>query len=147
MSVQSEHTGSGRIPNRLTVVDTSGPSAWGALSCNTQSLPCSAGEIIVLRVEGEVDLCTLSILQAALDYGLDQQPAHLVVDLARMTFCSARGLDLLTRTGRTTAGKATGYAVSGVPPQIDRVWTLVWDGDLPVRYHSTAAAVTAIRAA
>ncbi len=147
MSVQPEHTGSGDIPNRATIIDTSGPADWGALSCNTESLLCSAGEIIVLRVGGEVDLCTVPILRAALDDGLDQHPAHLVVDLAQMIFCSARGLDLLTQTGRTAAEKATGYAVSGVSPQIDRIWTLVWDGDLPVRYRSTAAAVTAIRTA
>jgi uncharacterized protein (UPF0218 family) len=67
VSVQPEKTGSGNVRGRVAVVDTSGPSAWCAFSCTTQSLPCSAGEIIVLRVEGEVDLCTLPILQAALD--------------------------------------------------------------------------------
>lgn len=146
MSVQPEHAGSGNILNRVAIVDTAGPAAWCALSCTTESLLCSAGEIIVLRVGGEVDLCTLPILRAALDDGLNQHPAHLVVDLTRMSFCSARGLTVLTQTGRTAAEKETGYAVSGTSPQIDRIWPLVWDDDLPVRYRSTAAAVTAIRA-
>ncbi len=148
MSPQPEHTGSGDIPNPVTLADINDPAVWCSFSCTTESLRCcAAGEIIVLRVEGEVDLCTLPILRAALDDGLDQHPAHLVVDLGQMTFCSVRGLDLLTQTGRTAAEKATGYAVSGVLPQIARVWTLCWDGYLPVRYRSTAAAVTAIRAA
>ncbi|MGH3898962.1 MAG: STAS domain-containing protein [Pseudonocardiaceae bacterium] len=101
----------------------------------------------MLRIEGEVDLCTLPMLRAALSDTLDQHPAHLVVDLARMTFCSARGLTLFTQLGRTATEQATGYAVSGVPAQVDRVWALGWDGDRPVRYRSTATAVTAIRAA
>jgi hypothetical protein len=44
-----------------------------------------------------------------------------------MTFCSAGGLDLLTQTRYTTAEKATSYAVSSVPPRIDRIWALVWE--------------------
>lgn len=143
MQVQSERTRvGGGTPT--TTSDVSGPLAGSALSCITESLPCSAGEIIVLRVDGEVDLCTLPILRAALDDSLDRHPAQLVIDLARMTFCSVRGLDLLTKTGRITTGNATGYAVSGVSPQLDRIWTLGWDGDLPVRYPSTATALTAI---
>lgn len=145
MAAQPEHTtGSGDIPHRTaTIGDIDDPAAWCAFSCTTQSLFCSAGEIIVLQVKGEADLATLPILQAALGDSLDHHPAHLIVDLARMTFCSAGGLNLLTQTRYTTAEKATSYAVSSVPPHIDRIWTLAWDGDLPIRHRSTAAAVTA----
>ncbi|MGH3784770.1 MAG: STAS domain-containing protein [Pseudonocardiaceae bacterium] len=101
----------------------------------------------MLRVSGEVDLCTLPTLQTALDHSLDQHPIHLVVDLAQMTFCVARGLDLLSQTHHTAAENATGYCVSGALPHIDRPWTLLWDGDLPVRCRSTSAAVIAIWAA
>ncbi len=120
------------------------PLPWCSLACATESFPDAAGEIIVLRVSGEVDLCTLPTLQTALDHSLDQHPAHLVVDLARMIFCSVRGLALLTQTRHTAARNAASYTVSGVLPHIERHWTLLWDGDLPVRYRSTAAAVTAI---
>jgi hypothetical protein len=71
----------------------------------TRSLLCSAGEIIVLQVKGEVDLGALPILQAALGDSLDRHPAHLIVDLARMTFCSAGGPDLLTHSRYSTAEK------------------------------------------
>lgn len=146
MSVQPGLFGSGAVSEPVATGDINDPATW--CSCTTESVRCSAGEIIVLRVDGEIDLCTLPILQTAMGGSLDQHPAHLVVDLARMTFCSARGLTLLVEVGRTAAAKATGYVVSGVPPEIDRVWTLLWDrGDLPVRCRSTAAAVAAIRAA
>lgn len=134
------HTGSGAIP-----VTSAIPAV--RLSCTTQSLLCPAGEITVLRVAGEVDLGTLPILQAALDYALGARPTHLVVDLAAMTFCSVRGLALLTTAGRTAAEKTIGYAVSAMRPHPDLVWTLCWDGDLPTRHPSTTAALTAIQAA
>lgn len=127
--------------------DLDGSAAWCPFSCTIESSQCTADEIIVLRVAGEVDACTIPILQTALDTSLGQCPAHLVVDLARMTFCSAHGLDLLTQTHRIATATATGYAVTGVPPHTNRVWTLCWEGDLPIRYPSTAAALTAIRAA
>lgn len=72
----------------------------------------------------------------------NQYPAYLVVDLARMTFCSVRGLDLLIQAGRIAAERETGYAVTGVLPQIHRAWTLCWGNDRPIYYRSTAAAVT-----
>jgi anti-anti-sigma factor len=137
------HTGSRDTPHRAaTAGDTNGPGC--SLSCAARSMLCAAGEIVVLRVVGEVDLCTLPVLRAALGAGLAAHPAHLLVDLTAMTFCCARGLDLLTQTAHTTAGKATSFAVSGVSPQIARIWTLGWDGDLPSGYRSTAAAMTAI---
>lgn len=133
---------------QITPENPRSPSALSTprclLSCATESLGCAPGEIIVLRVAGEVDLCTLPTLQTALDHGLDQYPAHLVVDLAQMTFCCIGGLGLLTRTRHTAARNATSYTVSGVRPHIDRLWTRLWDGDLPVRCRSTAVALTAI---
>lgn len=141
MSVQLEHPGSGEtLHPDIDVLD-----AGSLLSCAIESFQCTEGEITVLRVSGEVDLCTLPILHAALDGSLDQYPAHLVVDLARMTFCSARGLDLLTQTGRIATEKEIGYAVTGVLPQIHRAWTLCWGSDRPICYRSTPAAITKIR--
>lgn len=115
-------------------------------SCTAESLSAPAGEIVVLRVGGEVDMLTLPELAAALDGSLDQRPAHLVVDLARLRFCSARGMGLLVRAGATAVERGIDYAVCCVPAQIDRVWGELWAAELPVRYPSAAAAVTAIRA-
>jgi anti-anti-sigma factor len=143
VSVQPEHHRVRRYPSSAAIGDINDPATWCALSCTIQSLLCSTGKIIVLQVKGEVDLGTLPILQAALGDSLDRHPAHLIVDLARMTFCCARGLDLLTQTCYATADKAASYAVSSVPPHIDCVWALGWDGDLPIRHRSTAAAMTA----
>lgn len=143
MSMRPEHTGSENTYNPAL----GGLAPWRLLSCTIESLQCATGEVIVLRVVGEVDLCTVPFLHAALDAGLDQDPAHLVIDLALLTFCSLRGLDLLTQTHRIATAKAIGYAVTSVPRHINRVWALGWGDALPSCYHGTAAALTAIRAA
>jgi len=142
MSAQPEHTGSGETLHP----DIDGLAAGSLLSGAIESSQCAEGDVIVVRVVGEVDLGTIPILQAALDASLDQGPAYLIVDLARMTFCSVRGLDLLTQIGRIAAAVATGYAVTGVLPRINRVWTLCW-GDRPVHYPNAVAAVLGIQAA
>ncbi len=134
----------GEISDPITPDDLSGSP--GRCSCSTESLRTTVGDLLVLRVAGEIDLCTLPTLQRALEDSLGRRPAHLIVDLARTTFCSVRGLEMLTRTGHTAAQEATGYAVTGVPPRLNRVWVLGWDGELPVRYRSIVVAVAAIRA-
>ena len=133
MSVQPEHTGAGETLHP----DIHDSAAESLLSGAIESSQCAAGEIIVVRVVGEVDLWTIPILAAALDASLDQRPAYLIVDLAQMTFCSVRGLDLLTQIGRIAAATATSYAVTGVLPHIHRVWTMCWGSDRPVRYRSS----------
>lgn len=146
MSAQAERIGSGDTSHRAAAIrNVNDPAAWCSFCWTTESVFCAAGEIIVLRVVGEVDMCTRSILQAALGVGLDCHPAHLLVDFTRVTFCSAQGLALLIQTGRTAAEEATSFAVCGVPPQIYRAWTLVGDDDLPICYLTTDAAVTVIQ--
>jgi anti-sigma B factor antagonist len=97
-----------------------------------------------LRVAGEVDLSTVPVLQAALADSLVRGPCHLVVDLAGLTFGSARALTLLVDAGRTAAGQGTGYTVSAASELVIRLWMLLWDaGDLPIRYPTAAAGVIA----
>lgn len=59
MSVQSEHPASGDLPHRAaTIGDINDPAGWGSFCGATQSLLCAAGEIMVVRVTGKVDLST-----------------------------------------------------------------------------------------
>ncbi|MQA15179.1 MAG: STAS domain-containing protein [Pseudonocardiaceae bacterium] len=129
---------------RLDVGGHQAPAA--ACSCTTESLPSPAGELTVLRVGGEVDLLTTPVLRAALDYHLDRRPAHLLVDLARLRFCSARGMGLLVHARVTATKRGIEYAISAVPSRLGRLWDELWPGELPDCYPSTAAAVAALRA-
>lgn len=146
MSVPSERpTRSADNPHQaVTTDDFNDPAAGCSFSCTTESLPDAAGELVVLQVVGDVDLGTVPILQVALGESLQAHPAHLLVNLTKMTLCSARGLDLLTQTGNTAGGQATSFAVRGVSPQLDCIWTRLGDGDLPIRHCTAAAAMTAL---
>lgn len=115
-------------------------------ACTTDSLFTPAGEIIVLHVGGEVDLVTLPVLEAALNANLDQEPDHLLLDLAGVTYCSARGMALLVTTADYAANQGVGYVVSGVPAWLDRIWQIFFTDGPPARYRSAIVAVTAIQA-
>jgi anti-sigma B factor antagonist len=111
-------------------------------ACTVSSVSLSAGDIVVLRVAGEIDLGTDAVLRCALDAVLDQQPAHLVVDLAELRFCSARGMSVLVAAAVSAAAHGTQYAVSGAPGRITRFWSMLWPvGQLPVQFPTTVAAV------
>jgi anti-anti-sigma factor len=116
-------------------------------SCTATSIPAPAGEILVLRIAGEVDLLTIAVLQGALTSSLARGPSHLLVDLAELTFCSVRGLSLLVQAGRTAAGQGTGYSVTAASRQADRAWTVLWPaGELPTQYATAATGVAAAMA-
>lgn len=121
--------------------DTAGPASC---SCTAIPLFSPAGEIIVLRVSGEVDLATIDLLRAALDALLDQRPYHLVVDLAALSFCDGQGLDELVTAACTAARNGTGYAISAPSAQADRLWSTLWPAaEVPIRYPNAATAVLA----
>jgi hypothetical protein len=118
--------------------------AAAACSCTATSIPTPAGEVLVLRVAGEVDLLTIEVLQGALTSGLARGPCHLLVDLAEMTFCAVRGLSLLVQAGGTAAGQGTGYSVTAASRQTNRAWTVLWPvSELPTQYPTAAAGVAA----
>jgi len=119
----------------------------GQCSCTTISIPSPAGEVLVLRVAGAVDMLTIAVLQSALTGGLARGSCHLLVDLAELTFCDVRGLALLIQANHTAVGQGTGYAVSAASSQATRVWTILWPvGELPTQYPTAAAGVAAAMA-
>jgi anti-anti-sigma factor len=101
-----------------------------------------AGDIVVLRVAGEVDLDSFAGLDAALDDVLDRRPDHLIVDLTGLVFCSFQGLAAITRTAKAAAANGTRYSMSGASLLIARLWPNYWpNGDAPPIHPTTAAAV------
>jgi anti-anti-sigma factor len=116
-------------------------------SCSATSIPAPAGEVLVLRVAGEVDLLTIDVLQGALTSSLARGPCHVLVDLVELTFCSVRGMGLLVQAGRTAAEQGTGYSVTAASPQVDRAWALLWPVGEPTRCSTAAAGVASAVAA
>lgn len=103
------------------------------------------GDVVLLRVAGEIDMLSLAVLRDALGVAMARQPADLVVDLAGVVFCCVRGFLLLAGGARAAQNSGIGYALSGLNPHLDRVATLIGPEPGCVRYRSVAAAISAIR--
>lgn len=77
---------------------------------------------------------------------LGRRPAHLVVDLGHLRYCSTRGTGMLVQAGLIAAERDVGYALCGLSSHLDRIWSTVWGSGLPTRYGTVATAVAAIHA-
>ena len=116
-------------------------------SCHTTSLPTPAGEIVVVRVSGEIDLSNDHVLQAALTEAARRRPSHVIVDLVGTTFCSMRGLAFLVNAAAGPAIRRDRYALTGAAPAIERALARGWsEDDLPARHPTTRTAVLAAMA-
>lgn len=120
-----------------------GVGAAGAqCSCTATSMASPAGEVIVVRVAGEVDLLTISYLRDALADSVARDPCDVIVDLSAMTFCDVRGMAALVEAGATAAGRGIAYGVAAAPALVNRVWPLLWpEGELPRRFPNAAVGV------
>jgi anti-anti-sigma factor len=65
-----------------------------------------SGPVTVIRVRGDLDLCTMDLLTERVDQVLRQQPLRLVLDLADLTFFCADGVRALHHIHHAVAGIA-----------------------------------------
>lgn len=115
-----------------------------ACSCTTESFATPGGEIVVLRVVGEIDVASLGFLRARLDAVLCGTRHHLVVDFAAVSFCSVRGFAVLAATADLATALGIGYALV-LPTVLARYWAMLPFAEIQL-YHSVAQAVVNIRA-
>ncbi len=54
-----------------------------------------AAGVTLVRVRGEVDLLTAPLLRAELDHQVDLMPSVLIIDLTRVVFFGASGVEVL----------------------------------------------------
>ena len=147
MSVQDVASSERRDQARTPAVAGARGDPGGSCWCSSTSLPSPTGEVIVLEVAGEVDLCSLPVLRAALAEVIGRRSDHVIVDLAEVRFCSVRGLTVLAEAGATAAGAGTAYAIGGASRLANRVWALGWpEAELPIRFPTAGAAVLAVLA-
>ncbi|MDN5919077.1 MAG: STAS domain-containing protein [Pseudonocardia sp.] len=125
--------------------DTDVAPAGTQLSCQTETLSSPGPPVTVLSLAGEIDTSTAPTAATVLRAALGQAPGPLVVDLARLTFCSAAGLGLLGEPTATAAGHA--YVLAGMSTHLIRVAGVSWPVGHPDHYPHAAAAVIALRAA
>lgn len=133
------------LPRGQPVWTTDLASPVDGCSCQVEAEAGPAGQILVVRLIGDIDALTHPTVKAALAAALDQVPGNLVVDLAGVRFCGVCGFVLLAEVARTARASGIGYAVSGSNSFFDRIAAIVGADEETVRYRSLADAVSAIR--
>lgn len=81
-------------------------------------------EVVVLDVEGEIDLFSLSILEQCLDAAIEQGTGDIVVDLANVSFLDSSGLNLLLQGLRRLREGGRTLAVRNPVSGVEKVFTI-----------------------
>jgi anti-sigma B factor antagonist len=101
--------------------------------------------VAVLTVGGEVDLATVSALEAAVDEALATQPTALVVDLSEVEFLASAGLQTLVTT-HEKVGTSVQFAVVAHGAATSRPIQLTGLDEVFELFPTRAEAMTAVKA-
>jgi anti-anti-sigma factor len=83
------------------------------------------GRDAVLRLAGEIDLTTISIMAAAVDKSLRDHPARMTIDMRAVTFCDCAGMRTLLDAQQQATAARTGFRLTGLTPPVRRILTLM----------------------
>jgi len=101
-------------------------------------------DVLLLTVDGVVDLATAPVLQAAIDDAFELDFAALVIDFAQVTFLASAGLRLLVSTS-DRCGESTAFGVVASGLATCRVIQLTNLGDVLALYSTPEEAVAGVR--
>ncbi len=98
----------------------------------------------VLTADGEIDVSSVAVLSRALALATAEAPAALVLDLGRVRFLSAAGVDVVA--GLFTRGRRDGFAVRVVASTrlVRRVLSLVGLDQVLVVHDTLDAALNSL---
>jgi anti-anti-sigma factor len=82
------------------------------------------GESIVIEVDGELDLGSSPQLEQALDYARREEPALVVIDLAKLRFTDMAGLRVLMEAQAHSDREGRRLVLANVPEPVRRVMKL-----------------------
>ena len=101
-----------------------------------------AAGVTLVRVRGEVDLLTAPLLRAELDHQVDLMPSVLIIDLTRVVFFGASGVEVLIEVcQRARRTETLLRLVANTRPVVRMVKILQLDRLFPI-YHELADALT-----
>lgn len=82
-------------------------------------------DVLVVRLEGELDQCTASGIRRDIDSLLDDPGIrHLVLDMARMPFMDSSGIGVILGRYRMLSLRGGTVALMRLSPQVRRVYEL-----------------------
>ncbi|MFE5940554.1 STAS domain-containing protein [Streptomyces sp. NPDC056470] len=80
-------------------------------------------DTVHLRLNGELDLATVPLLQQAATTAMSTHPRHLRLDLSGLTFCDQTGLRALHRLTRQAHTAHITLHLTGTHPHLHRTLT------------------------
>ena len=90
------------------------------------------GDVCVIRVEGELDLCQRPRVERALADAEASQASRVLLDLEGLTFIDAKGIETLIAACRHSAGNGDRLRLTSVSGDVARMIRLTGvDGTLP----------------
>ena len=82
-------------------------------------------DVIVARLEGELDQCSASHIRRDLDMLLsDPTVRHLVLDMEKMPFMDSSGIGVILGRYRTLSLRGGSVSVMHMSPQVRRIYAL-----------------------
>ncbi len=100
-----------------------------------------AGRAVVVRLAGEADLSTLRGLTRLFQAIVEDRPAGLVIDAGQLAFCDVATVRALVAATEEAADAGIVVGIAGMPPTMERVFTLGW---WPSRLHRWAGVEVAL---
>ena len=82
------------------------------------------GDVVLARVEGELDLSTAAAFREAIDRRLADGAKHLVLSLAGLTFLDSSGLGAILGRYRRVSERGGRMVAADVPAHIARLLSL-----------------------
>ena len=82
------------------------------------------GELVRLRLDGEVDASSAHLVEDALSPALDPRCARLVVDLAYVTFMDSSGLRVLVVARNALDDRGAEMVIAGANDQLRRLFEI-----------------------
>ncbi|MFI7574268.1 STAS domain-containing protein [Micromonospora sp. NPDC049497] len=93
----------------------------------------SEGPATLITVRGEVDMSNAHLVNELAEHAIARRPAHLVLDLSRVTFFSAHGVSALLRTHDAATRARVPLTLHDPAPCVTHLLTatgttMSWDG-------------------
>ena len=79
--------------------------------------------VVIVRVCGELDICTAPLLATELRE-LQRPGNHVVVDLESVDFMDCAGLHVLLSAAESASSVGSSVSVTAAPPQVERLFEL-----------------------
>ena len=102
-----------------------------------------AAEVVVLKLRGEVDLCTSFALMESVSAVVAQRPELIAVDLSELEFMDGAGVKVLESAARHIDARHTRFAV--ICPSDHAVWRILQLAGLQGEACVYGSAVEALR--